>query len=414
MIDQQTQEKYAELALKTGVNLQKNQALMINSSIEGADFTKLVVKKAYELGAKDVQVNWSDDELTLLKYENAPEEVLAEFPDWRAALNNYYAEDGAAVLSIRSTNPDLLKDVDPARVALASKASAEKMTKFQDYVMNDKITWSIISIPTGDWAQKVYPDKSREEAIEALWDTIVKIVRVDKDDPIAAWEEHNKILAVAVDILNDKRYNKLIFKAPGTNLEIGLPEGHIWAGGSAISQDGITFNPNMPTEEVFCMPHKYEVDGVVASTMPLNYGGALIDNFSLTFEKGKVVDFEAETGGEALKHLLDTDEGARRLGEVALVPNESPISQSGLIFYNTLFDENASCHIALGKAYPTNLKNGSSMNKEELDKHGANDSLTHVDFMIGSKDLDIDGVKADGSTEAVFRKGSWALNVTGK
>lgn len=414
MIDQHIQEKYAELALKTGVNLQKNQSLMINSSIEGADFTKIVVRKAYELGAKDVHINWTDDELTLLKYENAPDEVLANFPDWRVDLHNFYAEDGAALLSIRSTNPDLLKDVDPARVALANKASAEKMTQFQDYVMNDKITWSIISIPTGDWAQKVFPDKTRDEAIEALWDTIVKIVRVDKDDPIAAWEEHNKTLRIAVNILNDKRYQKLIFKAPGTNLEIGLPGGHIWHGGSAVSQEGITFNPNMPTEEVFCMPHKYEVDGVVSSTMPLNYGGSLIDNFSLTFEKGKVVDFKAETGEDALRHLLDTDEGARRLGEVALVPDESPISKSGLIFYNTLFDENASCHIALGKAYPTNIKDGSSMSKEELDQHGVNDSLTHVDFMIGSKELDIDGVKEDGSTEAVFRKGTWALNVTGK
>ena len=411
MVNQHTKEKYAELALRTGVNLQKGQALMINSSIEGADFTRIVVRKAYELGAKDVHVNWSDDELTLLKYEYAPEEVLAEFPDWRVMLHNDYAEDGAALLSISSTNPDLLTDIDSSRVALASKASAQKMTKFQDFVMNDKITWSIISIPTGDWAQKVFPNKSRAEAMESLWEAIVKIVRVDKEDPIAAWDAHNETLSRAEKILNDKNYEKLIFTGPGTNLEIGLPKGHIWQGGSAVSESGITFNPNMPTEEVFCMPHKYEVEGTVTSTMPLNYGGTIIDNFSMTFKEGKVVDFKAEHGEEALRHLLDTDEGARRLGEVALVPDESPISQSGLIFYNTLFDENASCHIALGKAYPTNLEGGSSMNKTELDEHGANDSLTHVDFMIGSKELDIDGVKQDGSTEAVFRKGTWAFNI---
>ncbi|HLS61211.1 MAG TPA: aminopeptidase [Virgibacillus sp.] len=411
MVNQHTKEKYAELALRTGVNLQKGQALMINSSIEGADFTRIVVRKAYELGAKDVHVNWSDDELTLLKYEYAPEEVLAEFPDWRVMLHNDYAEDGAALLSISSTNPDLLTDIDPSRVALASKASAQKMTKFQDFVMNDKITWSIISIPTGDWAQKVFPNKSRAEAMESLWEAIVKIVRVDKEDPIAAWDAHNETLSRAEKILNDKNYEKLIFTGPGTNLKIGLPKGHIWQGGSAVSESGITFNPNMPTEEVFCMPHKYEVEGTVTSTMPLNYGGTIIDNFSMTFKEGKVVDFKAEHGEEALRHLLDTDEGARRLGEVALVPDESPISQSGLIFYNTLFDENASCHIALGKAYPTNLEGGSSMNKTELDEHGANDSLTHVDFMIGSKELDIDGVKQDGSTEAVFRKGTWAFNI---
>src|SRR5690625_412336 len=413
MVDQHTKEKYAELALRTGVNLQKGQALMINSSIEGADFTRIVVRKAYELGAKDVHVNWSDDALTLLKYEHAPEEVLADFPDWRVMLHNDYAEDGAALLSISSTNPDLLTDIDPSRVALANKASAEKMTKFQDFIMNDKITWSIISIPTGEWAQKVFQNKSRAEAMESLWEAIVKIVRVDKEDPIAAWGAHNEALSKAEKLLNDKNYEKLIFTGPGTNLEICLPKGHIWQGGSAVSESGITFNPNMPTEEVSCMPHKYKVEGTVTSTMPLTYGGTVIDQFSMTFKAGKVVDFKAEQGEDALRHLLDTDEGARRLGEVALVPDESPISQSGLTFYNTLFDENASCHIALGKAYPTNLEGGADMDEAALDKHGVNDSLTHVDFMIGSEKLDIDGVKQDGTREAVFRNGTWALDIKG-
>lgn len=414
MIDQKTKEKYAELALKMGVNLQKNQSLMINAPIEGAEFTKIVVRKAYELGAKDVHINWSDDDLTLWKYQYSPDEVLGHFPKWRVELYHEFIEDGGALLSIRATNPDLLKDINPERVALANKAAAQALTKFQEYVMNDKITWSIISIPTGDWAQKVFPDKSREDAVKHLWEAIVKIVRVDQDDPIKAWEEHNQALQTAEQILNEKRYRKLIFKGPGTDLTIGLPEGHIWQGGSAVSQQGITFNPNMPTEEVYCMPHKYEVDGTVASTMPLNYGGSVIDGFSLTFEKGKVVDFKAEQGEDVLKHLLDTDEGARRLGEVALVPHESPVSQSGLIFYNTLFDENASCHLALGKAYPTSIEGGSDMSKEELDQHGVNDSLVHVDFMIGSDQLDIDGVKEDGTIEPVFRSGTWAFDITGK
>jgi len=413
MVNQQTQEKYAELALRTGVNLQKNQALMINAPIEGADFTKLVARKAYELGAKDVHINWVDDELTLLKFEHAPEEVITSYPEWKVKLHDMYAEDGAAVLSIRSTNPDLLKDVDPSLIAKANKAGAEAMKNFRKYTMNDKITWSIISIPTGDWAQKIFPDKSKEDAIESLWEAIVKIVRVDQDDPVAAWEAHNETLKIAREILNKRNYQKLVFTAPGTNLEIELPEGHIWKGGSAESEKGITFNPNMPTEEVFSLPHKYGVNGTVASTKPLNYGGSLIDNFSLTFKDGKVVDFKAEQGEETLKHLLDTDEGAKRLGEVALVPHESPVSQSGLIFYNTLFDENASCHIALGKAYPTNLEGGADMDEEALDKHGVNDSLTHVDFMIGSEKLDIDGVKQDGTREAVFRNGTWALDIKG-
>lgn len=411
MISQQTKEKYAELALRKGVNLQKNQALMINAPIEGADFTKIVVRKAYELGAKDVHINWVDDEITLLKYENAPDEVIANFPEWRVKLHDMYAEDGAAVLSIRSTNPDLLSEIDSARVAKANKASAQAMTNFRKYTMNDLITWSIISIPTGDWAQKIFPDKSKEDAIEALWDAIVKIVRVDQEDPIAAWNEHNATLKTARELMNKKNYKKLIYKAPGTDFEMELPEGHIWKGGSADSAKGVAFNPNMPTEEVFTMPHKYGVNGTISSTKPLNYGGSLIDNFSLTFKDGKVVDFKAEQGEDTLKHLLDTDEGARRLGEVALVPHESPVSQSGLIFYNTLFDENASCHIALGKAYPTNLEGGADMNNEELDKHGVNDSLTHVDFMVGSENLDIDGVLPDGTTEAVFRNGTWAFDI---
>ncbi|MFD1448866.1 aminopeptidase [Oceanobacillus profundus] len=414
MVNQKTQEKYAELALRTGVNLQKGQALMINAPLEGADFTKIVAHKAYELGAKDVHINWVDDELTLLKYENAPDEVIEHFPEWRVKLHDTFAEDGAAILHIRSTNPDLLQNIDPSRVAKANKAAAEAMINFRNYTMNDKIPWSIISIPSGDWAQKIFPDKSKEDAVESLWEAIVNIVRVDQEDPIAAWDKHNATLKTARLVLNGKNYQKLIFNAPGTDLEMELPQGHIWKGGSAEAETGVTFNPNIPTEEVFSMPHKYGVNGTVASTKPLNYGGSLIDNFSLTFKDGKVVDFKAEKGEEVLKHLLDSDEGARRLGEIALVPDESPISQSGLVFYNTLFDENASCHIALGKAYPTNLEGGSKMSAEELDKHGVNDSLIHVDFMIGSADMNIDGVKADGTTEAVFRNGTWALNVKGE
>lgn len=409
MAEVQMQEKYAELALRTGVNLQKDQALMINSSIEGADFTRIVVKKAYELGAKDVLVNWQDDELTLVKFQNAPEEVLTDVPQWQVDKYLSYAEDGAALLSIRSTNPDLLKDVDPAKVAKAQKASAEAMQEFRKYTMNDRIAWSIISIPTGDWAQKIFPNKSKEDAIESLWEQIFKIVRVDQEDPIAAWDEHNQSLKDGREVLNKKQYKQLIFKAPGTNITFDLPEGHIWKGGGAKTADGRHFNPNMPTEEVFTLPHKYGVNGTVASTKPLIYGGNMIDNFSLTFKDGKVVDYQAEQGYDTLKHLLATDDGAMRLGELALVPDASPISQSGLIFYNTLYDENASCHIALGKAYPTNLEGGSEMSDEELDKHGVNDSLTHVDFMIGSAELDIDGVTADGKIEPVFRKGAWAL-----
>lgn len=409
MAEQQMLEKYAELALKTGVNLKDNQVLMINSSIEGVDFTRILVKKAYELGAKDVVINWQDDEITLERYLHATEEALTTVPQWLVDKYLHYAEDDVALLSVRSTNPDLLKDVDPERVAKATKASAEAMKGFRKYTMNDKIAWSIISIPTNDWAMKIFPGKDAETAKELLWEQIFNIVRVNTDDPIKAWEDHNATLKAAHKILNDKKYTSLKFTAPGTEITFGLPKGHIWKGGGAYTEAGRHFNPNMPTEEVFTMPDKYHVDGVVSSTKPLIYGGNMIDNFKLTFKDGKVVDFEAETGYDTLKHLLDTDEGAKRLGEIALVPHHSPISQSGLIFYNTLYDENASCHIALGKAYPTNIEGGAKMSDEELDAHGVNDSLTHVDFMIGSAELDIDGVLENGETEAVFRKGEWAL-----
>lgn len=411
MSEQTTMEKYADLVLQMGVNIQKDQALVINGPVEGAEFIRLVAKKAYDLGAKDVHVSWADDELGLLKYQHAADEVLENFPNWKVELQESYAKDGAAFLSIHATDPDLLMDIDPNRVATASKASGTALKNFRQYIMNDLVTWTVISIPTTKWAEKIFPDKKGEHAVSALWDTIYKMARVDNDDPIAEWEVHNAKLKKAYEMLNVKQYDALHLKAPGTDLTIGLPKDHIWQGGAAVTEKGIAFNPNMPTEEVFTAPHKYIVDGTVSSTKPLNYGGSLIDQFQLTFKDGKVIDFKAEKGEEVLKHLLDSDEGAKRIGEIALVPDASPISQSGLIFYNTLFDENASCHIALGKAYPTNVKDGEKMDEDTLDKNGINDSLVHVDFMVGSNKMDIDGVFADGKKEAVFRQGAWAFNI---
>lgn len=410
MKEQTLQEKYADLVLQTGVNLQDNQALVINGPVEGADFVRLVAEKAYELGAKEVHVNWADDELSLLKYQHAADEVIENFPDWKVQLQESYAKDGAAFLSIHATDPDLLQEVDPARVAKASKAAGQALKEFQKYIMNDWVTWTVISIPTVKWAEKIYPDKTGEAAVEALWKTIYTMTRVGEGDPIKEWEKHNTTLENASQLLNDKQYEALHLQAPGTDITIGLPENHIWQGGAAVSEDGVVFNPNIPTEEVFTAPHKYKVDGTVSSTKPLNYGGSVIDNFQLTFKDGRVIDFQAETGEEVLQHLLDSDEGAKHIGELALVPDASPISQSGLIFYNTLFDENASCHIALGKAYPTNVENGAEMDDATLDQHGMNDSLVHVDFMVGSAQINIDGILEDGTKEAVFRQGAWALD----
>lgn len=410
MKEQTLQEKYADLVLQTGVNLQDNQALVINGPVERAAFVRLVAEKAYELGAKEVHVNWADDELSLLKYQHAADEVIENFPDWKVQLQESYAKDGAAFLSIHATDPDLLQEVDPARVAKASKAAGQALKEFQKYIMNDWVTWTVISIPTVKWAEKIYPDKTGEDAVEALWKTIYTMTRVGEGDPIKEWEKHNTTLENASQLLNDKQYEALHLQAPGTDITIGLPENHIWQGGAAVSEDGVVFNPNIPTEEVFTAPHKYKVDGTVSSTKPLNYGGSVIDNFQLTFKDGRVIDFQAETGEEVLQHLLDSDEGAKHIGELALVPDASPISQSGLIFYNTLFDENASCHIALGKAYPTNVENGAEMDDATLDQHGMNDSLVHVDFMVGSAQINIDGILEDGTKESVFRQGAWALD----
>lgn len=411
MTQQSILEKYADLVLQKGVNLQKNQALFLNAPIEGADFARIVARKAYELGAKNVHVNWADDALNLLHYTHASDEVLENFPEWRVKLHESFAEDGAAFVSIHATDPDLLSSVDGKRIAAASQAAGKALTNFQRILMNDEVTWSVISIPTVAWAQKIFPDLSETEAVEKLWEQIFRMVRVDQVDPIAAWDAHNAILKNAYDTLNEKQYEKLVLTAPGTDLEIGLPKGHIWAGGAAVATDGTVFNPNLPTEEVFTAPHKYHVNGRVSSTKPLNYGGSLIDAFTLTFKDGKVIEASAKQGEETLKNLLEQDEGASRIGEIALVPHESPVSQTGLIFYNTLFDENASCHIALGKAYPTNVEGGAKMNEAELDESGINDSIVHVDFMIGSEEMDIDGVLADGTREAVFRNGTWTIDV---
>jgi aminopeptidase len=403
--------KYAKLAIHTGVNIQKGQSLVINTPIEGAEYARFLVEEAYNAGAENVQVDWSDEVLTRLRFEREPMHVLENFPEWRVQKMNSHVENGGAILSVYAPNPELLKGIDPKRPAAASKAAGLALEKYRQFMMNDRVQWSIVAIPTEGWVKKVYPELDVEEGTEKLWEQIFKIVRVDKEDPLAAWDEHNETLRKAREVLNKKQYKQLIYKAPGTDLTINLVDNHVWHGGSAVAETGAVFNPNMPTEEVFTMPHKDGVNGTVRSTKPLNYHGNLINNFSLTFKEGKVVDYQAEEGYETLKELLETDEGSISLGEVALVPHTSPISQSDLIFFNTLYDENASCHVALGEAYPTNISGGSKMSKDELKKNGVNTSIVHEDFMIGSADLDIDGVTQDGKVEAVFRKGNWAIDL---
>lgn len=406
---EQNLEKYADLAVRVGINIQKGQTLVINAPTNNMEFVRLVAKKAYEAGAKNVHVEWNDEQLTLLKYTLAPDEAFTEFPLWKAKGYEEMAENGAAFMSIVATNPDLLKEVNPERIANANKSAGKAMEKYRNYAQADKISWCVIAAPSKEWAQKVFEGVAEEESVQKLWEAIFMATRANLEDPVTAWRDHCDNLMSKVDYLNNKKYAKLHYQAPGTDLSIELPEKHLWVGGGGTNETGIPFVANMPTEEVFTLPKKDGVNGFVTSTKPLNYSGNVIDGFRLTFENGKIIDFSAETGYEMLKRLIETDEGSHYLGEVALVPHDSPISNSNIIFYNTLFDENASSHLAIGNAYSFNLEGGKSMSKEELKQNGHNSSLTHVDFMIGSKDMNIDGITKEGTREPLFRNGNWAF-----
>ncbi|WEG11832.1 aminopeptidase [Pullulanibacillus sp. KACC 23026] len=402
-------EKYAELAVKNGINLQPGQELVVSASVESVSFVRLVAKKAYDAGAKRVYFRWTDDQLTRIDYEGAPSEVFNEYPQWDADALETLANRGAGFLDIRIPNPDLLAGIDPERISSYNKATATALKPYRQARMNDKVSWCIISVPNITWAKRVFPDLGPEEGVQKLWETIFKMTRADQEDPVAAWELHKANLGEKANYLNTKKYKKLHYKAPGTDLSIEFHPKALWCQAASDNESGTEFIANIPTEEVYTLPLKTGVNGTVTSTMPLNYSGTLIEKLSLTFKEGRIVSFSAENGEETLKRLIETDEGSHYLGEVALVPHNSPISQSGLIFYNTLYDENASCHLAIGKAYPTTLEGGAKMSQEELDANGVNDSLNHVDFMIGSAELSIDGELADGTKEPLMREGLWVI-----
>ncbi|MUG65804.1 MULTISPECIES: aminopeptidase [Paenibacillus] len=401
-------ERYAELGVKVGANVQPGQTLVVNALIEAAPLVRLIVKKAYEAGAKLVKVNYSDEIVNRIRYDLAPDESFKEAPTHYAQEVTELAEQGAAFLTVLSSNPDLLKGVDPERIATYQRTYGEAMSKYRQYQQADKMSWTGIAFASPDWAAKVFPDVPKEQQVEKLWDAIFHAVRADLDDPVAAWEKHIDTLQKKSDELNRKKYHKLRFVSEGTDLTIELPEGHIWAQAGSHNEKGERFVANIPTEEVFTAPLKTGVNGTVRSTKPLSYGGNIIDNFTLTFEQGRIVDFSAEQGQDTLARLISMDEGSHFLGEVALVPYRSPISESGILFYNTLFDENASCHLAIGSAYAFNLEGGKTMTPEQLREHGLNASITHVDFMMGSKDLNITGITRDGKEEPVFIDGNWA------
>lgn len=401
-------ENYAQLIIKIGLNIQKNQTLVITSPIEGAEFVRIVGEVAFNEGARDVVLNWGDEKFSRMRFLKAPEEVFEEFPQWKRDFYLHYIKEGAAFLSISASDPELFMDVDPSRMAKANKTTNTALREYRESIMSNKNTWCVASIPTLSWAKKVFPHLPQEKVINKLWSTILKAVRIDGGDFINQWKEHNKNLRKTREFLNNKNFKTLHYKnSLGTDLTVELPKDHLWLGGSEFTPAGIEFNANIPTEEVFTLPKKTGVNGKVVSTKPLNYNGNLIEDFSLRFKEGKIIDFTAEKGYETLKNIIETDEGSYYLGEVALVPYDSPISNLNILFYNTLFDENASCHFAFGKAYPVCLKDGQNMNKEELKKAGVNDSLVHTDFMIGSRDLEIVGTTWNGDKVEIFKNGNF-------
>ena len=402
-------DKYARLVVRTGVNLQKNQLLVINAPIECSEFARCVAKEAFLAGAKDVKVLWSDEQMAKIRYEEAATEIFDIFPQWRQDMFMDFKEQGAAVISIHASDPTIFQNVEPEKLLRSQRAAGKALLEYRQAMMNNQLRWCVVSIPTKAWATKVFPEVEADVAVEKLWQAIFQSVRIESNNnPVVAWQNHIEFLQKACKFLNEQKFAALHYtNSLGTDLQVKLPLGHIWAGGAEVAGDKVTFVANMPTEEVYTLPDRNGVEGVVYATKPLNYHGNLIEGMCLHFHQGKVVKATATKGQEILEQLLATDEGAMYLGEVALVPYDSPISNSGILFYNTLFDENAACHLAFGKAYPTCLEQGETMNSLELAQHGVNDSIVHEDFMIGSADLSVTGIKADGTEVPVFVQGNF-------
>lgn len=412
---QKNLKKYAELAVKVGLNLQPGQKLIMQHlrnggvPIQTAAFVRELVDSAYKAGSPLVEVQWRDDDLLFSRLKYAPRDSFGDFPTYLAKGIMDVIDSGGAMFTVSAIDPDLYAGQDPEILDQMQRAFLDAWKPISAHIGKNTMNWNLLSVPVQGWAAKIFPDIPEAEQMPALWDAIFKICRVYEEDPVAAWKSHLENLQKHSDYLNGKSYRELHYRAPGTDLKMVLPEGHIWRSAGFETQSGIPFTANIPTEEVFTLPDRRYTEGTVRSTRPLVYTGNVIDNFSLTFKEGKVVDFSAEEGEDILRSLISTDEGAGMLGEVALVPNSSPISQSGLLFYNTLLDENASCHIALGAAYRFSLESGEKMTGEEFAERGGNNSLVHSDFMLGSGDLDIDGVLPSGEVEAIFRSGEWAF-----
>ena len=401
-------DKLAELSIKTGVALQPGQDLLITAPLEAAPLVRRLAYHAYRVGAGIVTPLYTDPDVILARYQNAPKESFEKATEWLFDGMAAAFDRNTARLAVVGEDPMLLSEQDPENVGRANKAVSKASSPLRERITRFDINWNIIAWPGMQWAKRVFPNMSNDDAQMALADAIFKASRVTTPDPIKAWAIHNENLRERTDWLNSKNFAALHFYGEGSDLTVGLADDHEWMGGASIARNGVTCNPNIPSEEVFTTPHALKVNGYVKSTKPLSHQGTLIEDIAVTFKDGVIIEASASKGEEVFLKLLDTDEGARRLGEVALVPHGSPISQSNLLFYNTLFDENAACHIALGQCYSKCFKNGDKLSNDEVVERGGNSSMIHVDWMIGSKSMNIDGLDEAGNTTPVFRNGEWA------
>ena len=423
-INEDNIKEYARLIVRMGINVQPGQEVVIKCPVEHYEFARLLIAECYSAGAAEVIMQWSDNVEARLLYENVSDQVLSTVPQWKAESYNYYAKRGAGFISISGNDPESFKGMDPRKMQLRSVAMDKAVEDYNKLLMASEVPWTVAAVPQKQWAKKVFPGRSEEEAMQKFWEKILQAVRIGGQDTkqrdvmgvgfsqnaVQAWRAHDTFLKEKCRQLNNYAFTKLHYKnSLGTDFIVGLVKNHIWEGGTETSGNGVVFEANIPTEEIFTMPDKNVAEGILVGALPLSFRGSLIKNFTLTFHEGQVVDYTAEEGLESLKTLLESDEGSRRLGEVALVPYSSPISRMKILFYNTLFDENASCHFALGECYPTTVKDGVKMSEEELSAIGGNSSMNHVDFMVGTEDLTITGIKENGETVVLFDKGDWSI-----
>ena len=414
---QELLRKYAEAIVKVGLNLRAGQRLIItNATSRGVlpparPLVYAVTKAAYAAGARFVDVIWGDEEMLRLRLQHAPTDSFKEYPKWHISGILDILEKGDALLSIYANDPDVYHGLDSERIGAMQRGHLENWAPISALITRNVTNWSIAAASAPAWAAKIFPDLPVEQAEEKLWQAIFETTRAVEPDPVAAWDAHIKNLRKRAQYLQTKKYDALHYKSDSTDFTLGLPTGHKWISAQSLAENGVAFTANMPTEEVFTLPDRHRADGVVTSTFPLSYGGSLIEDFTVTFENGKIVKVAAKKNEAILQKLVDTDEGSTRLGEVALVPVSSPVARRGHLFYNTLFDENASCHIAIGRGYRFTLTGGEELSDEEFNAAGGNTSITHVDFMIGSPQMDIDGIHADGTREPVMRSGEWAFDV---